>query len=559
MLRFAPPLAILILIGPIIFGLAATLLPAMGYFPLLGGSEFSFEPFVRLFQRPGLLQSATISLISGLLTTIVALTTVAIYVAGWSGTATFRKLQYFISPLLSVPHAAAAFGLAFLIAPSGWIMRIISPGLTGFDRPPDWLILNDTWGLTMMLGLVVKEIPFLLLITLAALPQAAPQANQQIAAGLGYGKIAGFIHIVWPNVYRQIRLAVYAVIAYASSVVDVAIILGPSNPAPLSPRLLDWMRDADVLMRFEASAGAILQLAITILALLLWRLGEILFGRVRRYYCNTGRRFTGDRVLRMTGLLWLCITAGMVLLGLAILAIWSVAGYWSFPGVLPDNFTMRNWTRSMPSLGSPLWHTFVIGFAATMLAIMLTLACLEREARTGRTGGGRALLFIYLPLLVPQASFVFGLQLFFVWLGVDATLLALIFVHLVFVLPYVFLSLSDPWRSWDKRYGDVAKGFGAGNNSIFWKIRLPMLVRAVLTASAVGFAVSIGQYLPTALVGAGRLPTITTEAVALAAGGDRRIIGVYAFLQMLLPFFGFALAGLIPALVFRNRRDLKAA
>ena len=86
-----------------------------------------------------------------------------------------------------------------------------------------------------------------------------------------------------------------------------------------------------------------------------------------------------------------------------------------------------------------------------------------------------------------------------------------------------------------------------------------MLARAALIATAVGFAVSIGQYLPTALIGAGRVPTITTEAVALASGGDRRIIGVYAFIQMMLPFLGFALAGLIPALIFANRRDLKAA
>ena len=42
---------------------------------------------------------------------------------------------------------------------------------------------------------------------------------------------------------------------------------------------------------------------------------------------------------------------------------------------------------------------------------------------------------------------------------------------------------------------------------------------SILTAAAVGFAVSVGQYLPTLLIGAGRLPTITTEAVALASGG----------------------------------------
>lgn len=84
-----------------------------------------------------------------------------------------------------------------------------------------------------------------------------------------------------------------------------------------------------------------------------------------------------------------------------------------------------------------------------------------------------------------------------------------------------------------------------------------MLLRAILAAAAVGFAVSIGQYLPTLLIGAGRFSTITTEAVALGSGGNRRIIGIYAFLQMILPFMGFLLASLVPALIFRNRRAIK--
>ena len=85
-----------------------------------------------------------------------------------------------------------------------------------------------------------------------------------------------------------------------------------------------------------------------------------------------------------------------------------------------------------------------------------------------------------------------------------------------------------------------------------------MLVRPVLTAAAVGFAVSLGQYLPTIAIGAGRLPTITTEAVALASGGDRRIIGVYAFFQMVLPFTAFFIAAMVPTILFRNRRGLRA-
>jgi len=559
MLRLAAPFAIAILVGPLIFGLAATMAPAFGFFPPLGGNYFSLEPFQRLFERPGLIQSVSLSLTSALITPLVALSSVALFVAGWSGTPIFQKLQHFISPLLSVPHAAAAFGLAFLIAPSGWILRIISPELTGLERPPDLLIIHDALGITMMIGLIVKEIPFLLLVTLAALPQVDAQRNLQVVRGLGYGRLAGFSFALWPRIYAQIRLAVYAVIAYASGVVDVAIILGPNSPAPLSPRLLGWMNDPDVLMRFEASAGAVLQLGVTILALLIWWVGEKSLGTFRKYLCRNGHRYSKDQLLCQFSLVWICLSAGVVFLGLIILAIWSVAGFWSFPDAIPDLFTAKNWIRSLPGLSQPFINSLLIGAAATILAISISLACLENEVRNLRTNYPRALLIIYLPLLIPQTGFVFGLQIFFLWIDLDTTMLALVLVHLIFVFPYVFLSLSAPWRAWDMRYRSIAHGIGASDNRVFWKIRFPMMIRAILIAMAVGFAISIGQYLPTVLIGAGRQPTITTEAVALASGGDRRIIGVYAFLQMSLPFAGFALATLLPAILFRNRIDMKAA
>ncbi len=201
----------------------------------------------------------------------------------------------------------------------------------------------------------------------------------------------------------------------------------------------------------------------------------------------------------------------------------------------------------------------LLGLLATLIAIVIALACLERESRTGRTGGSRSLQLLYLPLIIPQPAFLFGLQMLFLSLGINSTFPALVMVHLVFVLPYVFLSLSDPWRAFDKRYTWAAASMGVGQDRVFWRIRLPMLLRPVLVATAIGFAVSIGQYLPTVLVGAGRWPTLTTEAVALASGGDRRVIGVYAFLQMLLPFLGFFLAAMIPAILFARLRGMRGA
>jgi putative thiamine transport system permease protein len=168
----------------------------------------------------------------------------------------------------------------------------------------------------------------------------------------------------------------------------------------------------------------------------------------------------------------------------------------------------------------------------------------------------RGLWLLYLPLLVPQTAFLPGLQTLLLNMGADIGRLPVIFAHLVFVLPYVFLSLGDPWRSWDNRNATVAAALGATPWTVFWRVRLPMLLRPALTAAAVGAAVSVGQYLPTLLIGGGRVATLTTEAVALASGGDRRAIGVYGLMQTLAALLPFAAALILPPFIWRNRRGL---
>jgi putative thiamine transport system permease protein len=555
--RLGPPLAILLLAGPVVAGLAGTLLPAFGYLPALGGTALTLGPAAALFAQPGIWMSVALSLAIGLATTAVSLAIVMLFVAGWAGTKSFSRIQHLVSPLLSVPHAAAAFGLAFLIAPSGMVARLISPELTGWLQPPDLLIVNDPMGLSMTAGLIVKEIPFLLLIALAALPQTDLMRTRALAASLGYGPVAGFLHGVWPPLYRQMRLAVFAVLAFSTSVVDVAAILGPTTPAPLAARLVEWMQDPDLSMRFLASAGALLQLGVTAAAILIWSCLEFAAGALCRRVRAAGRRFRRDLWLRRAALAVMLAAAGAVFAGLATLGLWSVAGLWQFPDAVPEQLTLKAWMKALPRIAEPLATTLLTAALATLIAIALTLLSLLREDETGRRAGRGALALLYLPLIVPQVAFLFGLQLILILSGAAASLPALVLAHLAFVMPYVFLSLSDPWRAFDRRYEAVAAGLGKTRRSVILSVKLPMLVHPILTAAAVGFAVSVGLYLPTVLIGAGRLETITTEAVALASGGNRRVIGVYAFLQMLLPALGFLVATAVPALIFRRRRAMR--
>jgi putative thiamine transport system permease protein len=198
-----------------------------------------------------------------------------------------------------------------------------------------------------------------------------------------------------------------------------------------------------------------------------------------------------------------------------------------------------------------------VGAGTALVAVALSVACLENEYRREIALSPAALLILYLPLLVPQIAFLAGLSVWLIWHGLDGSLIAVMAAHLVFVLPYTYLMLSEPWNAFDTRYLAVARLLGKSDTRALLTIRLPMLLRPVLTAFALGFAISVAQYLPTLLAGAGRQPTITTEAVALASGGNRRLIGSYALVQTLLPFLIFALTAAIPTFLWRNRRALK--
>ena len=381
--------------------------------------------------------------------------------------------------------------------------------------------------------------------------------NSGVRFGSSVAVMTGWLKTVFPRVYAQIRPPVYVVLAYAMSVVDVAVILGPNTPPPLSVQIVKWMSDPDLAMRLEAAAGALLQLALVIGALAFWRLGEVIIARLGQRWIAAGSRGKLDPIVARIGLVGGCGSALVVLLGLGVLAIWSFAGFWGFPDAFPDTFTLRNWMRFGPGTLDALGETALIAGTVALVALILTIGCLEAEYRYGLSFSARAVWLLYLPLLIPQTAFLPGLQTLMLNLGADVGRLPVMLAHLVFVLPYVFLSLADPFRAWDTRMGVIAAALHASPNGVLWRVRLPMLLRPVLTAFAVGFAVSVGQYLATLLIGGGRVATLTTEAIALASGGDRRAIAVYSLMQTAAALIPFALALLVPALVWRNRKGLR--
>ena len=547
-----------VLVAPVVAGLTAILLPAFGYWPALGGTHFTLAPWRALLALPSLPRSLGISLFVGFATTVFSLGAVTMLMAAFLGTNAFVLVRRLLSPLLSVPYVALAFGLAFVIAPSGLVFRLLSPWATGFERPPDLLIINDPYGLSLAGALVLKEIPFLFLMTLAALPQADAARAFTSARTLGYRRVAAFAKVVMPRLYPQLRFPVLAVLAYGLSVVDAALVLGPNTPPTLAVQVLRLADDPDLALHFEASAASVLQLALVLCAIGLWLLLERLATLAWRRWVVAGARHCGEAWIRAAAPLLAFAIAGFVVLAFSSLVLWSIAATWRFPVIWPQAFTLEVWRRELAGALPIFCRTLLLGAGVAGTALVITIMCLENEVRRG-VPPASTLNLIYIPLLVPQIAFLTGTASLMIALHLDGNGFGVGLAHLVFVLPYVFMSLSAPWRAYDPRYRATALLLGASPWRAFWAVRLPMLTRAILIAGALGFAISVSQYLATLLVGGGRFATVTTEAVGLAAGADRRVIGVFALMQAMLPFLGFAVALVVPALLFRNRWGLRDA
>jgi putative thiamine transport system permease protein len=164
--------------------------------------------------------------------------------------------------------------------------------------------------------------------------------------------------------------------------------------------------------------------------------------------------------------------------------------------------------------------------------------------------------FLYLPLLLPQISFMAGVHLLMVILHVDGMFISLVWSHVLFVLPYLFITLKATYQAFDPLMTRQALLLGRSYPRALFKVKLPMLLRPVLFSLAIGFSVSVAQYVPTLLAGAGRFATLTTEVVTLSGGSDRRIIAVYTLIQQMLPMIIYLLAIMIPKGIYSHKKGM---
>jgi len=547
------------LLLPVIAGLAGIVFPSIGIVPFLGRSELSFDAFHQLFQQPGIARAIYLSLFTAIIASLISYILAMLLIACVFGVESNRWLFRLVSPLLSVPHITVAIGLMFLLQPSGWLARAISPALSGWYRPPDLNIVPDEFGLMLIVGLVAKELPFFVLMGVSAVNQIDVRSYLASAASLGYGRLASWFLVIQPMIANRLRLSVLIVLVFSLSVVDMAIILAPNTPPPLSVMIFHWFQDPDLTKRFIGSAAALCQLGLIILVCagwfgLSWAVRQIIVMIV-----TCGWRLCCPAYLRrylVAFVLVLClIPVCLAIAGMGSSLLWAFADIWRFPDFLPQKWGLAGWQVNSQLFIMLVMNSLILGLLASGLSLVMAICWLEGvSASSGRKDTPPRITetLLYMPLLVPQTAYLFGLQILLIMLNIDGVFISILWAHCLFVFPYIMLSLSEHWREFDTDYEDCAAVLGANRWKRFWQVKLPILGVPILISFAIGFAVSAALYLPTIFAGLGRFQTLTTEAVLLASAAGRQTLGVAAFMQMLLPLSIFITADILARIRYRR-------
>ncbi|MUK92980.1 thiamine ABC transporter permease [Aliivibrio fischeri] len=550
MLRALYLIIIAVCILPTLPGLLGVAVSALGYIPPLGMHHFSLDGFALVFSWEGVWRSIGLTIYSAITSSYLAcLITFAVLQATW-GSKFWQKVELSLSPLLATPHVAFAIGFAFLFAPTGMGVRALH-GLFGYDASPQDIndlafLIKDPHALGLIVMLALKEVPFLLLMSISILTQLKIDQIEKVSASLGYSKAQMWWKCVFPQWLAKLRFPMLAVIAYSLSVVDVALIIGPTNPPTFAVLVWQWFTEPDLNLLPRAAAGAVVLFAIASLL--------IAFARLVEWTVTKGIKcwqYSGRSGISLPGKSLFLLIISLTVLMVPLMIIWSFAQRWRFPDLLPSRYSERFWQLEWDSILSTINQSLSIAIITASIALVLAVLAHEYRIKYKWQVPG---YIIAIPMLIPQLSILFGLQVVTLYLSSDSYFFWVCWAHVFFAFPFVYLSLDGPWKSFDTGLTRVALSLGKSPLQAWWKVKMPILLPAIVFAWAVGISVSLAQYLPTLMLGAGRISTITTEAVALSSGFDRRVTAIYAIWQALLPLFFFTFAIMISRLPIKCRR-----
>ena len=238
------------------------------------------------------------------------------------------------------------------------------------------------------------------------------------------------------------------------------------------------------------------------------------------------------RALKATLSLGLGVSA---LLPVVLLAVWSFAGRWYYPALLPAEWSLRAWQSAFSptsQVWTALWGSVWVASLSAVLGTAIALPAARALSLGAMRGSSWLSALLLAPLVLPSFASVMGIQVVFIRLGLADTRPGVVLAHLIPVVPYAVVLLSGVFGGFDPRLEQVARTLGAGRWQVWWRVTLPAVLPGVLVSLLFAFLVSWSEYLLTLIVGGGQVLTLPLLLFSAVQGGDYAITGALSLLYI---------------------------
>ena len=259
-----PFLLIMVLI--FIGGIAQAAIQSLGYLPVFGMYEITFEHYLSLFQNVRFISALQYtfyiafvsSALSVVLGVIVALT---IHNKGYGD-----KLSYTLYKIpIIIPHAVVIILIIHIFFQTGILSRILFAFGIIQDATDFPLLIFDRAGVGIILTYLYKQVPFVVLTVFTVL-RGFDRKYTQIAQNLGAGQFHIFWRVTLPMLTPSILSAFLITFAFGFGAFEVPFLLG--SPARATLPVLAYFEHRSPVLAARPAAMAV-NVTISIISLTL--------------------------------------------------------------------------------------------------------------------------------------------------------------------------------------------------------------------------------------------------------------------------------------------------
>lgn len=214
------------------------------------------------------------------------------------------------------------------------------------------------------------------------------------------------------------------------------------------------------------------------------------------------------------------------------LGVRAFAGNWTFPNLLPDDWTLRWWQVVINdgALGVAVQNSLFFAPLTVLVSAIICLPAAYAFARFDFPGRRFFLISLFATNAFPKMGLFVTLAALFYALNLMNTVLGILVVHVLGTVVFMTWIPAAAFAAVPRNLEEAARDAGASKLRVFTSVTLPMALPGIIVAAVMSFLASFDEAQGTYLVGAPAFMTMPTQMYSLVLNYPTQVAAVFSIL-----------------------------